>query len=89
MKVTFTTTTRLLAASGLSREEQAGARIFENAAWYARRARELRKTKAAALQGAYSPARCEAAARTCERRVREIALQSEIVLARRMEGGAA
>lgn len=88
MKSTFATSTHVSAQSGIGREEQADAQIFENAARYARRARELRVAKAAATPGAYSPGRCEAAARSCERRVREIALQSEIILARRMEGGA-
>ncbi len=66
------------------REQDADAQAFESARDWAINARKLREAKA---MGGYAltPARLEALARQCERKVREIALQSEIILQRRAE----
>lgn len=66
----------------------ADALAFESARDWAINARKLREAKA---MGGYAltPARLEALARQCERNVREIALQSEIILQRRAEAAEA
>lgn len=57
---------------------------FTNAAHHAGQARHWRRAKANPAKG-LTPGQCEAKAREHEARVREIALQSEIELARRSE----
>lgn len=61
---------------------------FESARDWAINARKLREAKA---MGGYAltPARLEALARQCERKVCEIALQSEIILQRRADAAQA
>ncbi len=63
-------------------DDDIDAAVFERAAWWAQQALMWRRFKAAPVKG-YSAAHCEASARHAERTVREIALQSEIVLQRR------
>lgn len=57
---------------------------FANAAHHAGQARHWRRAKAKPANG-LTPGQCEAKAREHEARVREIALQSEIELARRAD----
>lgn len=57
---------------------------FASAAHHAGQARHWRRAKANPAKG-LTPGQCEAKAREHEARVREIALQSEIELARRAE----
>ena len=75
------------------REQDADLQAFERASTAAREARMYRERKAAALaigltQTGHS-GRFETMARMLERRVREIALQSEIILQRRAEAAEA
>jgi hypothetical protein len=66
------------------REQDADLQAFESAAAYAAAALAFRAVKSA-RGGVLTPGYCEARARKAERAVREIALQSEIILQRRFE----
>lgn len=63
-------------------DDDIDAAVFERAAWWAQQALMWRRFKAAPVKG-HSAAHCESSARKAERTVREIALQSEIILQRR------
>lgn len=71
------------------REQDADLQAFESAAAYAAAACAFRAVKSAGGFGVHTPGYCEARARKAERRVREIALQSEIILQRRHEAAQA
>jgi len=75
------TDARVLAASDLTVSQQVDTQAFESAAYWAATACSHRQAKA--LGGyALTPGQHEARARKAEARVREIALQSEILLKR-------
>jgi hypothetical protein len=71
------------------REQDADLRAFERACKLAVDARHWRRVKAASLNddqlAVLPPSKYEAWARMAERRVREISIQSEIILQRRFE----
>ena len=77
------TTTR----SSIDVAAAADALAFQNAAWHATQAQYWRSQKA--QPGAVPACRCEGHARRHERRVVEIALQSEITLANRARAAGA
>lgn len=78
------TDARVLAASDLTVSQQVDTQAFESAAYWAATARSHREAKA--LGGcAFTPGWHEAHARKAEAHVHEIALQSEILLARRAD----
>ena len=70
-------------------QQHADIEAFESAAAYAAASCAFRAVKSAGGFGLHTPGYCEARARKAERRVREIALQSEIILQRRYEAAEA
>lgn len=67
------------------REQDADLLEFDLAVAFANAALAFRAVKKAGGGQSYRPGQCEGRARKAERRVREIALQSEIILQRRFE----
>jgi hypothetical protein len=67
------------------REQDADLQAFESAAAYAAAALAFRAVKSMGGCRLHTPGDCEARARKAERAIREIALQSEIILQRRAE----
>lgn len=70
-------------------QELSDQQAFDCAVMYANAALNCRVVKAAGGTAAHTPAMWEARARDAEREVRDIALQSEIILQRRAEAAAA
>lgn len=64
--------------------DQYGDLVFAQAVWWAAQARMWRRYKRDPVPG-WPAGRCEARAREAERHVRDIALQSEIAVARRLD----